>query len=105
MPPTWPPGVWSDAQLKALGEFVMKTTNPYQRSAPIPRWQDKCTLDAGTNMWSFRGTAVRVERAVEIPYLIWYPRKDVAQPAEGNPADWILVNEKLLVGYVGAGGW
>jgi hypothetical protein len=89
-----------------LSEFLMESMNPYRpRTGPAPQFKDQSLVDRRPQTWSFRGTPVRVDQAIEIPYFVWYPSPGTDPNAPYNAADWLKMNEKLLVGYVGAGGW
>jgi len=71
----------------------------------MPDWKNKVLVDRRSQLWTFRGTPVRVDQAIEVPYLVWYPNPMVPSHDPENPADWLTTPETLLVGYVGAGGW
>jgi hypothetical protein len=103
--PTWP-GHWDDDQLEALGRFIMLTANPYRHSAEKVQPPNEVLYDNGQLLWSFRNTPLRVEKSMQIPYWVWYPKTKYPDPK--NPADWERSSpkpESILVGYVGAGGW
>jgi hypothetical protein len=96
--------IWTRQELRDLADFIMNQANPYQpHTARKPNWLADVRLDARPQTWTFRNTPIRVERAVEIPYLVWYPT--TGNPQDDNDADWFGATEQLLVGYVGAGGW
>ncbi len=105
-PPVWPPKRWTPAQLEALGRFIMIGANPYKpHTAEKAEPPDEVQYDNKELFWTFRGTPLRVEKAMHIPYWVWYPKAKYPDP--NNPASWEThpKPESILVGYVGAGGW
>ena len=98
---------WTDLELREFGVHILKEWNPYKFALRKPDWFKDVRFDRRPQVWSFRDTNFRVERAIEIPYLVWYPKEGVDMPDESNGSHWPPEpqTEQLLVGYVGAGGW
>jgi hypothetical protein len=93
---------WEGSDLRQLGKYIMRDANKYGYTTKKLGWHYEVRRDNRQLLWTFRDTPVRVEQALEIPYLV-YPSQGGYL---GNPpaADAEPTVEYLLVGFVGSGG-
>jgi hypothetical protein len=105
---SWPPKQWSENDLKRLAEFLMVNINPYSDyfSSSRPNWKEDAVRDNVQTIWTFRGTPLRIDRSVQVPFNVRYPKSGVPNPNQSKPVDWEDHDsrEYILVGFVGSGG-